>query len=199
MIYKFLITIIFSLILFSQNSFAHCDGVDGPVVQSAKDALDNKDVNIVLMWVMEEYEAEVKNAFEQTLKVREASPEAKELADKYFFETVVRLHRSGEGEDYTGLKPAGRDLGPVIPLADLAIENGSVDELVHLIIHSVEDKLKENFEEVVHLKNYDKNNPEAGRKFVEAYVQFLHHAEKLYELNQHFNLHSHNSKENHKH
>ncbi|RPI75688.1 MAG: hypothetical protein EHM47_01910 [Ignavibacteriales bacterium] len=199
MIYKFLITIILSLLLFSQNNFAHCDGVDGPVVQSAKDALEKKDINLVVMWVMKDYEAEVKEAFEQTLKVREVSPEAKELADKYFFETVVRLHRSGEGEDYTGLKPAGRDLGPVIRLADLAIENGSVDELSHLLIHSVEDKLKENFKEVIHLKNYNKNNPDAGRKYVEAYVRFLHHAEKLYELNQHFDVHSNNSKETHKH
>jgi len=197
--HKFLLTVIIVLLFFSKNNFAHCDGIDGPVVKASIEALENKDVNLVLMWVKEEYENEVREAFEQTLKVREFSPEAKELADKYFFETVVRLHRSGEGEDYTGLKPAGRDLGPVIPLADQAIENGSIDELVHLIIHSVENKLKENFEEVIHLKDYDRNDPEAGRKFAEAYVRFLHHAEKIYELNQHSNLHSHNSKENHKH
>src|SRR5690606_27212166 len=155
------------------------------------------DVKRVLMWVKEEYENDVREAFEQTLKVIEFSPLAKELADKYFFETVVRLHRSGEGEDYTGLKPAGRDLGPVIPLADLAIENGSVKELSHFILHSVEEKLNENFEEVIHLMNYDKNNPESGRKYVEAYVRFLHHAEILYELNQHFDVHSNNSAETH--
>jgi hypothetical protein len=27
------------------------------------------------------------------------------LADTHFFETVVRLHRLGEGESFTGLKP----------------------------------------------------------------------------------------------
>jgi hypothetical protein len=30
---------------------AHCDGMDGPVVQSARRALEAKDVNLVLTWV----------------------------------------------------------------------------------------------------------------------------------------------------
>jgi hypothetical protein len=58
--------------------------------------------------------------------VRKLNPEAKEFADMYFFETLVRIHRAGEGEPYTGIKPAGRDLGPAVPAADKAIVDGKL-------------------------------------------------------------------------
>ena len=54
------------------------------------------------------------------------SAEARELADRYFFETLVRIHRAGEGAPYTGLKPAGRDLGPAVPAA---VRHGFFDRL----------------------------------------------------------------------
>jgi hypothetical protein len=77
----------------------------------------------VLIWVPEKDEAEITGAFHKTLVVRKLSLEAEELADMYFFETLVRLHRAGEGASYTGLQPAGRDLGPAIPAADKALES----------------------------------------------------------------------------
>jgi len=199
MTYKIFSPLFLLLFLFAGRLSAHCDGMDGPVVRAAISALENKNVNLVLFWVREQDEEEVKNAFEKTLKVRALSSEAKYLADKYFFETIVRLHRTGEGEPYTGLKPAGRDLGPAIPLADLSIEKGSIEELNHLLIRSVGDKLKESFDMVTSLKNYDKNNTTAGRKYVEAYVQFIHYAEKVYDMNTLTSEHTTNSKEIHKH
>ena len=33
------------------NLYAHCDGMDGPVVTAAKQALETGDVNLVLIWV----------------------------------------------------------------------------------------------------------------------------------------------------
>ena len=85
------------------NLFAHCDGIDGPVISAAKNALDTEDINLVLFWVKKKDEAELKKAFQKTMVVRKLNPEAKELADMYFFETLVRIHRAGEGEPYTVL------------------------------------------------------------------------------------------------
>jgi len=104
--------------------------MDGPVVKAAQRALASADVNPVLIWVQSKDEGEVRDAFAKTIAVRKLNPDAQELADLYFFETVVRIHRAGEGEPYTGLKPAGRDLGPAIPAADKALEDGSVGLLV---------------------------------------------------------------------
>src|SRR5512139_3206249 len=96
------------------EAFGHCDGLDGPVVTAAKAALETGKVEPVLIWVQNRDEDEIKKAFQKTLAVRKLNPEARELADYYFFETLVRIHRAGEGAPYTGLKPAGRDLGPAI-------------------------------------------------------------------------------------
>ena len=104
---------------------AHCDNLDGPVVKAAQQALETRNLSQVLIWVQADDEPEIRAAFEQTLVVRALSPQGREMADRYFFETVVRVHRAGEGASYTGLKPAGRDLGPAIPAADKALDEGS--------------------------------------------------------------------------
>ncbi len=80
----------------------------------SKQALVTEDVNPVLIWVSKKDEAEIRKAFRKTLAARKLNPEVKELADMYFLETLVRIHRVREGELYTGIKPAGRDLGPAI-------------------------------------------------------------------------------------
>jgi hypothetical protein len=91
---------------------SHCDTLEGPVVMTAKAALDKGDVTPVLKWVKKEHEGEIREAFKNTLAVRKMSPEARKLADKYFFETLVRIHRAGEGAPYTGLQ-LGQAVEPI--------------------------------------------------------------------------------------
>ena len=159
---------------------AHCDGMDGPVVEAARKALRTGNVKLVLIWVGKGEEAEVREAFRQTLAVRRLSTQARELADRYFFETLVRLHRTGEGEPFTGLKPAGRDLGPVIPAADRAIETGSAEALLKLFTGDARAEVEGLFREALARKNYAPEDVEAGRAYVHAYITFMHHAEHLY-------------------
>ncbi len=176
------LAILCTLVLLGQNDlFAHCDGMDGPVVAAAKKALETGDVNLVLIWVQKKDEAEIKKVFQKTLAVRKLNPEAKELADMYFFETLVRIHRAGEGAPYTGLKPAGRDLGPAIPAADKAIVDGKLEPLFKLLTETIHNGLHEKFKEVVAKKNFKKDDVEAGREYIGAYVLFIHYVEGLYE------------------
>lgn len=175
-----LMIFIIALLFLTNPSFAHCDGVDGPVVISAKKAIATKNIEYVLIWVQEQYESEIKSAFEKTLTVREESTEAQELADMYFFETLVRLHRLGEGAPYTGLKPAGRDLGPAIPLADASIESESPKELYKLLTDTVHNGLHQYFENVLNNKDYELNDVKSGREFVKSYVEFVHYVEGIY-------------------
>lgn len=176
------LTILCTLALLGPNNLlAHCDGMDGPVVTAAKQALEAGDVNPVLIWVSKKDEAEIRNAFQKTLAVRKLNPEAKELADMYFFETLVRIHRAGEGEPYTGIKPAGRDLGPAVPAADKAIADGKLEPLYKILIDKIHEGLHEKFREVMKKKDFKKNNVDAGREFVEAYVPFVHYVEALYD------------------
>jgi len=166
--------------LLSSPVLAHCDGMDGPVVTAAKQALEKGDVNLVLQWVQPADEPAIQQAFQHALAVRKLGPEAQELADTYFFETLVRVHRAGEGAPYTGLAPAGRDLGPAIPLADKALETGKIEPLVELITHAMQTGLVERFEHTRKAKAAA-TNVAAGREFVHAYVEFVHYAERAYE------------------
>lgn len=162
-------------------ALAHCDGLDGPVVKAAKNALQTGNVNLVLIWVQQKDEPEIRAAFEQTSLVRKQSPEAQALADRSFFETLVRVHRAGEGASYTGLKAAGRDLGPAIPAADRALEAGAVGPLQDLLADAVRRGLQAHFEALSALKGYDPNNVAAGRRYVQAYVEYIHYVERLHE------------------
>ena len=168
-------------LLASGAAFAHCDGLDGPVVKAARQALDGGNVNGVLIWVQKTDEAEIKAAFQKALGIRKLSPAAKEMADNYFFETLVRVHRQAEGAPYTGLKPAGRDLGPAIPAGDKALEAGSVEPLVKLLTEAVQKGLREQFKVAMSKKNFNKDNVEAGRQYVGAYVEYIHYVERIYD------------------
>jgi hypothetical protein len=167
--------------LFPNSVMAHCDGIDGPVVKGAQKALANRDVNLVLIWVQKEDEKEIRQVFDRTLAVRTLSTEAKELADMYFFETLVRIHRAGEGAPYTGLKPVGRDLGPAIPLADQVLTTGKIEPLVSLITEETREGLTERFDALLKARNYSTADVQAGREYVEAYVTFIHYVERAYE------------------
>ncbi|HZI88539.1 MAG TPA: DUF6448 family protein, partial [Pyrinomonadaceae bacterium] len=161
--------------------FAHCDGLDGPVVQAAQQALETKNVNLVLIWVARADEPEISEAFRKTVAIRSLNRQARELADMYFFETLVRIHRAGEGEPYTGLKPAGRELGPAIPTADKALKSRKLEPLLKLLTEEMHESVRKKFENVLAKKDYQANDVEAGREYVEAYVLLLEQVERLHE------------------
>lgn len=183
----FIASLTLSVILFTVGLFqpkqviAHCDGLDGPVVKAAQNALETGNVNLVLIWVQKKDEGELKNAFQKTLGVRKLNPQAKELADMYFFETLVRIHRAGEGAPYTGLKPAGRDLGPAIPAADKALETGSAKSLTNILTEATQNGVADRFKEVAAKRKFKNGDVEAGRQYVKGYVEFLHYVERMYE------------------
>lgn len=174
-----IITISIGMWIFTPSiTSAHCDTLEGPVVAAAKVALEKGDATPVLKWVKKEYEGEIKEAFNKTLAVRKQSIEAKELADMYFFETLVRLHRAGEGAPYTGLKR--EPVEPIIAEADKALERGSVDDLVKHVTDAVAKGIRERFTHALEAKKHSEHTVEAGRKFVEAYVEFTHYVERLH-------------------
>ena len=164
---------------------AHCDALDGPVVTVARQALAKGDVNPVLAWVKAEDEAQIRAAFARTLKVRALGPEAKELAETYFFETLVRIHRAGEGAPYTGLKPAGLDLSPAIPAADRALASGDLKPVFELMHGVLKPGLEARFKEARATRSQASPDPASGRKAVAAYVDFLHYVDGVYQVAAH--------------
>src|ERR1035437_5664487 len=185
----FLVSFVF---IFTNTVSAHCDSMEGPVVKASKKALESGNINYVLIWVRADDEKEIKVLFEKVLRVRQTGVEVKQLADMYFFETVVRLHRMGEGEGYTGLKPVGYKPEKGIEVADIAVETNSIDKLLANLDKKHHSKIKNYFADLQSKKNYDVNDVKAGREYVEAYVHFIHYVETLYSGNE-----KHSEKQHH--
>lgn len=176
-----LAAVFFAVILLPSQVSAHCDTMDGPVVRDAKLALKNADVGPVLKWVRRADEPSIRAAFDNTMKVRALSPAARDVADAYFFETLVRIHRASEGEPYTGLKPAGTQVEPGIALADEALESGSADKVVKKVTAEVADGIRQRYAKVQQASKHAQESVEAGREYVAAYVEYIHYVESLHQ------------------
>jgi hypothetical protein len=159
----------------------HCDSLDGPVVKAAAAALQARDIARVLPYVPPEGEEEVTRAFELTLEVEPLAPEAKRLADEWFFENVVRIHRAGEGAPYTGLRPAGLGHGPVVPVAERAIESGSPDDLVRLLTGMLEAEVRERFAGVMAARAQVNGDVGRNRAYVEVALGLQVWSHSIYE------------------
>ena len=158
---------------------AHCDTLDGPVVKDAREALEAKDVTPVLKWVRPADETEVREAFRQALAVRAAGGDARALADRFFFETLVRVHRAGEGVAFPGLQPAGVAVDAGIAATDAALSSGSADALVRLVAGDVEKGLRARYARAAALRAHAGESVARGREYVAAYVDLMHYAERL--------------------
>ncbi len=159
-------------------ALAHCDTLDGPVVTDARRALAAGDVTPTLKWVKEDDEAAIREAFARAVAVRPLGAEAQALADQYFFETLVRIHRAGEGAPFTGLKRAG-SVAPPIAMADRALEVGSADGLVKPVLAHTEEGIRERFARALETRKHAGDSVAAGRAYVGAYVEFVHYVEAV--------------------
>jgi hypothetical protein len=175
----FFIMIFGSMFFFTKSLYAHCDTLDGPVVETARKALASGDVTLLLKWVGADDEQMIRTAFQKTLEVRKLGTQARDLADMYFFETLVRIHRAGEGAPYTGLKP-GTAFDPAVALADKALETGSVDKLGDTLSQAMVKGIRDRFQRALESQKHADENVSAGREFVEAYVMFTHYVEGLH-------------------
>jgi hypothetical protein len=165
------------LALIPRRASAHCDTEDGPAVNDGRKALQTGNVNHALKWILPEGEAELRPIFEKAIRVRALGADAAEVADRYFLENLVRIHRAGEGASYDGIKPAGTVLDPKVVAADEAMETGDLTQLMALLPADNHSELRRRFDKARALKHYDVNDVAAGREYIAAYVSFYKYAE----------------------
>lgn len=177
--------VLLGIALLPMSAHAHCDAADGPVATAAVRALDAGQVNLMLPFAPAGAEPELRAVFDQALNVRKHGPDAKALADRYFMETAVRLHRAGEGAPYTGLKPAGTDFGPAIPAAEEALETGKPDAVTALMTEQVGHGIAQKYRETTALRSAS-NEPTTqaevakARDRVSAELAFIGYVEGIY-------------------
>ncbi len=156
---------------------AHCDTAEGPAVKDGRKALETGNINYALKWIPADGEAELRDVFEKALKVRTFGAEAAELADRLFLETMVRIHRMGEGVGFTGIQPVGTQIDPVVKAADEAIVLGSDADLLPMVPEERRAGLDKRFQAAVAIKDFDVEDVAAGRRYLAAYVSFFKYAE----------------------
>lgn len=176
---------------FVRSASAHCDTEDGPAVADGRRALQSGNVNIALKWVHEDGEQEVREAFSRAVAVRGLSAQAADLADRYFLDVLIRVHRAGEGAAFHGIKPAGTQVPPQVIAADEALEHGSIDPLRGLVDEARWEELARRFDRAVALKDFDVDDLAAARDYMEAYVSFFKYAEGHDHEHHHAHAHGH--------
>ena len=168
-------------IFFQGNAFAHCDSYDGPVIQDALKALESGDVQPVLKWIEKDYEKEIVALFDKTTALKDQDVEIYEIVEKHFLETLVRVHREGEGAPFTGLKPAGTT-SKIVIWSDEALAQGDVNELADKIAAHLVNEIQSKFERAVKTGKTKDLSVEDGRAFVEAYVDYTHYVEGIHSM-----------------
>jgi hypothetical protein len=165
------------VVLWPQKVSAHCDTLEGPTAQDGLKALESADLAHALKWITPEREAELREVFECALAARVLGPDAREVADRWFLENLVRIHRAGEGEAFTGLQPAGVPIDERVAAADRSIEEGDLRPLAGLVSTERWPELERRFTEVLERRDYDLHDVDAGRSYIEVYVNFFKFAE----------------------
>ncbi|HSO68371.1 MAG TPA: DUF6448 family protein, partial [Arachnia sp.] len=156
---------------------AHCDTAEGPAVMDGRKALETGNINFALKWIPADGEAEVREVFAKALRVRTLGDEAAELADRLFLETMIRVHRMGEGVGFTGIQPVGTQIDPVVQAADDAIALGSDEDLLPMVPQERRAELDKRFKAALAIKDFDVNDVTAARRYIAAYVSFFKFAE----------------------
>ena len=177
---KHLILIVIALMLPASTALAHCDWINGPIVADARAALAKGDVTPVLQWIPASSETEIRDAFKRTLAARSANEQARDIADQWFFETVVRVHRASEGEPFTGLKGADYQPDAGIEIADHAIDANSLTDVEATLTTAIRSELRKRFSEVIEAKKHADESVDAGRHFVHAYAEFVHYVDGVH-------------------
>ena len=149
------------------------DGAPGRGAPAPRDALAQDNVDLVLPYVKADQEAELTAAFDQTMAIRDSSPEVQKLADQYFVETSVRLHRVGEGASYTGLKD-DVEISPGLAAAEQSLESGTSDRVFKVLKRDLRTELTDRFNHVLETRDAEQANPSVAtaRERAEAELMF---------------------------
>ncbi|MGD9804334.1 MAG: DUF6448 family protein [Hyphomicrobiaceae bacterium] len=163
--------------LWPRHADAHCDTMDGPAVADGRKALTSGNLNHALKWIGPKAEPELREVFEKSLRARALGGDAAFVADRLFLESLIRLHRAGEGAGFNGLKPAGTAIAPVVIAADAAIASGRIDPLIGLVPEERLPELKRRLQAALAIKDFPVDDVSAGRRYIAAYVDFFTCAE----------------------
>lgn len=151
---------------------AHCDAINGPVVQAAERALQTADFSEIAIWVSDEHEEELRQKFEQSRNVYQQGGDPRELAQDYFYSTAVRLHRLSEGMTFEGVKPP-QPLTQDLALAEQSLASENPGAVIDYLSRQMGEEVRELHRNVIEAAKSKEQSVEAGREWADAYVRYV--------------------------
>lgn len=180
-----------ALLVRPRAASAHCDTMEGPAVKDGKLALETSNINVALKWVRPEAADELRRLFDQALAIRHRGEDVRAVADRWFLENLVRVHRAGEGAPYTGIAPVGAPVDERVRAADEAIATGSLAPLTGLVPEEQLAELEKRFSDVLARRDFPVDDVDAGRAYLDAYIRFFKLAESHDHDHDHEGAHQH--------
>jgi hypothetical protein len=146
------VALVTSLFLGATTAWNHCDTMNGPVSTLARKALETGQFEAISIFVGEKQEKELRQRFEQCLGAYKMGGRAKELAERYFLETAVRLNRNTQGIPFKGLEPA-QPFSPEILAAEKSLETGELKPVTDLLYAKLQEETQKWFQKAMELRN----------------------------------------------
>jgi len=151
----------------------HCDRNDGPVTRAAKRALETGNAQHILIWIQEDSENTVKNLLEKACCERTTRNDAHNNTVDWYFGTVSRLHSAYHGTHNLNISTKTPEEKAIILLVERACESGNFEDLSPVIPDDCTGEMRQYFDDVMKMRNFDKKNSAAGRVYVSAVVNFI--------------------------
>lgn len=173
-------SLVFAGLVWASAASAHCDSLDGPVAKAAVKSLKTGDFSHVQIWVGQEQEQELRDAYQRAKPAFEKGESARKLARRYFIESAIRLHRTAENQPYTGVKPADTPLPEDVEAAEKALKTGDIDPALDILNQAMRDEVSHWFQNALEARQDKNKSVEAGREWTDAYVKYVIYVHKLY-------------------
>lgn len=173
------VALVIVLALSGSTAWTHCDTMNGPVATAARKALEAGQFETIAIFVGEKQEKELRQRFGQCLTVYKMGGHAKQLAERYFLETAVRLNRKTQGIPFKGLKPA-QPFTPDIVAAEKALETGELKPVTDLLSAELKKETEKWFKKATEVRKAKDESVAAGRKRLNAYYRYIIYVRGLY-------------------
>ncbi|MHC4216257.1 MAG: DUF6448 family protein [Planctomycetota bacterium] len=146
------VTLVIALVFGARTAWNHCDTMNGPVSTMARKALETGQFETISIFVGDKQEKELRQRFEQCLAAYKMGGHAKELAERYFLETAVRLNRKTQGIPFKGLKPA-QPFSRDILAAEKSLETGDLKPVTDLLYAKLQQETEKWFQKAMEARN----------------------------------------------
>lgn len=148
-------------------------------MRAAERALETGNANHILIWIPEESERTLRNLLERACCERRIQKDANNPVIRWYFNTIRHLHAAYCGHQNLDISTKTPEERKIISIAERACESGNFDEITTVVQNASWGEMRQRFQDLMKIRQYDAENIAAGRAYVSAFIAFIVHANKV--------------------